>query len=174
MTIHPLGRITRLLGTHRTARRATTALAVLGLVLAPAGIASAAPSAVPASVPGAILQSASFTFNTMDDDKDFDTQLRLEVLDNQNRVVGITNGTFGQFKDQTQNGPFPLRIRGGITEASLVGGHLDVLITPNGNDTWKFDGEVDLGFDSDFQFTSIGRTVLSQSNRELRLPLDIF
>jgi hypothetical protein len=174
MNVHPVGRITQLLRTSRVARYATTTVAALGLVVGPAGVASAAPSVTPASVPSAILQSASFTFNTQDDDKDGDTQLRLEVLDNQNHVVAIANGTFGLFKDQSQNGPIPLRVRGGITEGSLVGGHLDVLITPNGNDTWKFDGEVDINFDSDFQFTTFGRTVLSQSNRELNLPLDIF
>ncbi|MGW7573398.1 hypothetical protein [Streptomyces sp. NPDC054765] len=95
------------------------------------------------AAPGATLTDASITFFTLDDNKDSDTLLSIQVLDRSNRVAASATGFFGQFGDDTTH-QIPLKLRPGFTWDALQAGHLRLNIQPHGDDTWKFGYELDL------------------------------
>jgi hypothetical protein len=139
------------------------------LLLGSAGAASAAPvshaGGVTPHLAGATLTGATITFNTFNDDKDFDTFVRVTVTGT-NGLAAVTSGFFGLFPDQSTRGPFRMTTRSGVTWESLTDNHVVISITPNGNDTWKFGFEVDLAFsDGSVEPEFLDFTVLSQSNR---------
>ncbi|MEU2952337.1 hypothetical protein [Streptomyces xanthochromogenes] len=162
---------------NTTGRAVASAAAVLAVVLGSAGMANAASPPVsshsastahasPAAT-GATLTEASITFFTLDDNKDHDTLLTVQVLDRSSRVAASATGFFGEFKDGSTHA-VPLKLRPGFTWDSLQGGHLRLNIQPHGDDTWKFGYELDLSFsDNDFAPTVESRLSLSEDNKTL-------
>ncbi|MFL6075271.1 MAG: hypothetical protein ACJ73S_17895 [Mycobacteriales bacterium] len=151
--------------------RFLVAALVAGFALMFGGASAAHAGTVHPDGPGATLTSASITFFTLDDDKDGDTQLTVQVLDNSGRAVAVFSGQPGLFDDQSTH-TIPLRIRSGVSFDSLSAGHLRISIQPNGDDTWKFGFEQDLNFsDGDFIPTLIDRTSLSEDNKVFTTPL---
>ncbi|MFD9636872.1 hypothetical protein [Streptomyces violascens] len=123
------------------------------------------------AAPGATLTDASITFFTLDDNKDSDTLLSIQVLDRNNRVAASATGFFGQFGDGTTR-PVTLKVRSGFTWDALQAGHLRLNIQPHGDDTWKFGYELDLNFsDGDFAPTIQSRLSLSEDNKTRLDPL---
>ncbi|MFF3152617.1 hypothetical protein [Streptomyces sp. NPDC057910] len=167
-----------------TGRAAVSAAAVLAVVLGSAGMAGAAGPASPAAsahrasaahespaATGATLTDASITFFTLDDNKDHDTLLTVQVLDGSSRVAASATGFFGEFKDGSSHA-VPLKLRPGFTWDALQTGRLRLNIQPHGDDTWKFGYELDLSFsDGDFAPTVESRLSLSEDNKTLLDPL---
>jgi len=139
------------------------AAASAALMLTLSGAAKAAtPGGVTPQAVGANLTTATVTFNTLDDNKDSDTLLTVQVLDVNGRVDATASGFFGEFANGSSH-PIPLRVRPGVKWETLVGGNLKVSIQPNGDDTWKFGFVADLEFDDfDFSITTVERTSLSE------------
>jgi hypothetical protein len=122
--------------------RLVAVAAVLGLVacatVATAGAASAAP--------GAVLQKATVSFHTNDEDKDADTHVTVWVRDKNGTTAAFVSDDFGHFNDHSDNGPFALQIKNQSSWNDLEQGATTVRIDPNGNDTWRFNVSVDLLF----------------------------
>jgi hypothetical protein len=162
-----LGMLTRLL---------IALAAVAAVLVTQAGTASAAPirlapTAVRAPLASPVLTGATIKFFTFDDDKDFDTFLRADVLDSNGRLAALTTGFFGVFPDQTVRGPFAMSVRSGVTKDILDGGQVHLRIVPNGNDTWRFGFEVDLTFsDGSFEPVVVDSTQLTQNSRDGSFP----
>lgn len=167
-----------------TGRAAASVATVLAVVIGSAGAASAADGASPASsshhasavhvrpaARGATLTGASITFFTLDDDKDGDTLLSIQVLGRNNKVAASATGFFGKFGDGSTR-QISLKLRPGFTWDALQGGHLRLNIQPHGDDTWKFGYELDLSFsDGDFAPTIASRLSLSEDNKTRLDPL---
>jgi hypothetical protein len=95
----------------------------------------------------AVLTRASVTFHTNDDDKDDDSQVEVTVRLMDQMVVASIADEFGHFDDHSDAGPFDLLITQAASRAALKTGSVAVKISPNGNDTWRFNFFLDLLFD---------------------------
>lgn len=95
----------------------------------------------------AVLTRASVTFHTNDDDKDDDSQVEVTVRLMDQMVVASIADEFGHFDDHSDAGPFDLLITQAASRGALKTGSVAVKISPNGNDTWRFNFFLDLLFD---------------------------
>lgn len=155
------------------ARAAAVTAASTALILGGVNAASAATasSGVAPRATGATLTSASITFFTLDDNKDSDTLLTIQVRTGGGTIAASKTGFFGQFGDGSTT-TIPLSLRAGITWDALQTGNVKLNIQPNGDDTWKFGYELDLNFsDGDFVPTVESRLSLSEDNKIFTDPL---
>ncbi|WP_203906183.1 hypothetical protein [Rhizocola hellebori] len=140
------------------------------LLFATASTASAATAVqsggvAPAAV-GANLTGATITFFTLDENKDDNTFVRVQVRDENGALASTTSGFFGEFKDGTTRGPLPMTVRSGIKWETLTFNSVTISIVPDGNDTWRFGFEVDLFFsDGSVEPEFIDFVSLSQNHR---------
>jgi hypothetical protein len=153
----------------RLALAGSAVLALLGTGIGSAAATpaahGAAPRAIPATAPGATLTGATATFATLDDDKDDDTQLSIQVQNPAGSPVAAAAGTFGLFPDHRTTGPFNLPVLVPVTAGALDNGLIRIAIAPNGNDTWKFNYEIDLFFSDGTTIPITGvNQVLSESS----------
>lgn len=103
-------------------------------------------SALAATVPQASLRNATISFHTNDDDKDNDTAVSLRLICGNQEVASVDRITGTRFPDQGDNGPFAFNVHGNPSQAVMNAGTLKVHISPNGNDTWKFNATLTLEF----------------------------
>lgn len=97
------------------------------------------------SLTDATLVSAIASFHTNDDDKDHDTTLSISV-EKDGKLIASVSGVSGEFKDHTDNGPFGLTVHGTTKKSELSGAVTKLTITTVGNDTWRFNYDLDLAF----------------------------
>ena len=95
----------------------------------------------------AVLTRASVSFHTNDEDKDGDSQVEVTVRLMDQTVVASIADEFGHFDDNSDAGPFDLLITQAASRGALKTGSVAVKISPNGNDTWRFNFFLDLLFD---------------------------
>jgi len=95
----------------------------------------------------AILTRASVSFHTNDEDKDDDSRVEVTVRLMDQTVVASIADEFGHFDDHSEAGPFDLLITQAASRGALKTGSVAVKISPNGNDTWRFNFFLDLLFD---------------------------
>ena len=95
----------------------------------------------------AVLTRASVSFHTNDEDKDDDSRVEVTVRLMDQTVVASIADEFGHFDDQSEAGPFDLLITQAASRGALKTGSVAVKISPNGNDTWRFNFFLDLLFD---------------------------
>lgn len=115
----------------------------------------------------AVLTRASITFQTNDEDKDDDTLLDVTVALMDGTVVAQVSDVFGTFHDNHEDGPYDLELVDPRTRGETKGGNVTLKISPNGNDTWRFDFFLDLLFDDDAHLIAWARGLeLSDSQRE--------
>ncbi|HXJ79095.1 MAG TPA: hypothetical protein VMS64_10480 [Candidatus Methylomirabilis sp.] len=96
----------------------------------------------------ALLSRASVTFHTNDEDKDADSRVEVTVQLMDDTLVASITDEFGHFDDHSDAGPFELLITDSTaTRGALKTGHVSVKITPNGDDTWRFNFFLDLVFE---------------------------
>jgi hypothetical protein len=95
----------------------------------------------------AVLTRASVSFHTNDEDKDGDSQVEVTVRLMDQTVVASIADEFGHFDDHSDAGPFDLLITQAANRGALKTGSVAVKISPNGNDTWRFNFFLDLLFD---------------------------
>ncbi|MEU6156067.1 hypothetical protein ABZ816_39425 [Actinosynnema sp. NPDC047251] len=114
-------------------------LLALGLTVSGGGIASAGVGEAKVSGQDAALTKVRITFHTLDDDKDHDTCLDVNVTDNTGRQIGHLDQDFcpDQFPDGDVDGPFTLTLLAGATWESMRNGQVTVRVSPDGNDHWN-------------------------------------
>src|ERR1700687_507457 len=95
----------------------------------------------------AVLTRASVSFHTNDEDKDDDSQVAVTGRLMDQTVVASITDEFGHFDDHSAAGPFDLLITQAASRGALKTGSVAVKISPNGNDTWRFNFFLDLLFD---------------------------
>jgi hypothetical protein len=118
-----------------------------------------------------LLQRASITFRTNDDDKDHDTAVGVYVVI-RNETIAYIYDEFGHFPDHSDTGPYTLLIvhrlpRHAIRQAKVVVG-IDPVMGPIGGagDTWRFNFLLDFLFeDGSHQLSKGSRLELSTWNR---------
>jgi hypothetical protein len=95
----------------------------------------------------AVLTRASVTFQTNDEDKDGDTLVDFTVQLIDGTVVASFSNELGHFDNDAENGPFDLKLVDPRTRGELKTGNVTLKISPDGNDTWRFNFFLDLAFD---------------------------
>jgi len=95
----------------------------------------------------ATLKNALITFRTNDDDKNKETNVTVEVRDNEGDLAARISDPFGLFDDQTTNGPFNLEVLKKSDKSLLDGGTVMLRIDPAGDDSWHFNFLLELYFD---------------------------
>jgi len=119
------------------------------------------------------LANANISFHTNDEDKDYDTNVRITVYDFHNVVCARIASDFMHFNDNSDAGPYPLTVQNSSTKDLLQRGKVAVHIQPNGHDTWRFSFFLDLIFE-DGSHLSGGSTglQLSQRNQDYQTGLE--
>jgi hypothetical protein len=115
----------------------------------------------------AVLTRASIRFQTNDEDKDVDTLLDVTVALMDGTLVAQVSDFFGTFQDNHEDGPYDLELNDPRTRGEMKGGNVTLKISPEGNDTWRFNFFLDLLFDDDAHLIAWARELeLSDSQRE--------
>ena len=119
------------------------------------------------------LTNCKITFNTLDDDKDFDTLLTISVRDHNNTLAAYTSNTYGCFHDEHPNGPYALEIRNPSTKESLQNGTINLNVNPVGNDTWRFNFTLNLIFSDGSSLSASANNIeLNEDNTNITLGID--
>lgn len=100
------------------------------------------------------LVNAMVSFRTNDDDKNKETNVTVEVRDNQGELAARISDPFGLFDDQTTNGPFDLELIKREDKSMLQGGTAMLRIDPAGDDSWNFNFLLELHFDDSTALTA--------------------
>ena len=100
------------------------------------------------------LVNALVSFRTNDDDKNKETNVTVEVRDNQGELAARISDPFGLFDDQTTNGPFDLELIKREDKSLLQGGTVMLRIDPAGDDSWNFNFLLELHFDDSTTLTA--------------------
>ena len=152
---------------HLIVRRTILAVALIPVLLAlsltPASAATVrvGKSAVPNTLPSAALTTASVTFTTRDEDKDDNSAVQITIITNTSAIAATTFGTYGHFDDGSTHGPFPLAVTPGITAANLSTGLIRMDFETFGDDTWRFNYSITMGFSdgTSFIFRDTGKSL---------------
>ena len=117
-----------------------------------------------------LLQRASITFRTNDDDKDHDTAVGVYVVLRDETIAYIYD-EFGHFPDHSDTGPYTLLMvhrlpRSAIRQAKVIVGIDPVMDLFGRGDTWRFNFVLDFLFeDGSHQLSKGSRLELSTFNR---------
>lgn len=111
------------------------------------GKAVSVPATVTVIQPPPVLTSARVFFHTTNDNKDHDTNVVVNVNCDSGTVASVSSNFGGEFRDNTDNGPFgmtvvapqPINRVNGVCRAELTE-------QPNGHDEWHFNWWVELTF----------------------------
>jgi hypothetical protein len=119
------------------------------------------------------LRNANISFHTNDEDKDHDTHVTAVVKDCNNVVVARISNDFGHFNDNSDAGPYALRVTNSSSKTCLQKGFVTVRVDPNGHDTWRFNFFLDLQFaDGSHLSGNVDGLSLSHNNRQQTFGLD--
>jgi hypothetical protein len=117
-----------------------------------------------------LLERASVTFHTNDDDKDHDTAVGVYVVLREDTIAYIYD-EFGHFPDHSDSGPYTLLLewrapRHAIRQARVIVGIDPVMLPLGRGDTWRFNFMLDFLFeDGSHQLSKASRLELSTFNR---------
>jgi len=92
------------------------------------------------------LVSGSVTFHTFDNNKDAKTRVTMTVREIGGTIAARISNNFGEFNDNSENGPYNLVIINPSFKSQLRSGNVTVRIDPEGNDEWAFGFFLNLGF----------------------------
>src|SRR5262249_28198310 len=110
------------------------------------------------------LVGANITFHTNDEDKDNDTLVFVSVQNSATTVAAQIEDRFQHFNDHSDAGPFDLLVVNPLPRDQLKTGNMTIRITPNGNDTWRFNFFLDLRFsDGSHLFARASRLQLTET-----------
>lgn len=137
------------------------------------GISLLAPVASASPQPGdEQLVKASVKFHTTDNDKDGDSHVTVYVKEKDGTIAARTDGDFGRFPDNSDNGPFGMQVIDPASRDDMSGGQTVIRIDPKGHDTWQFTAYVELEFSNgrkkNFQSENL---TLSQDGRQQSFPI---
>lgn len=91
--------------------------------------------------PNAVLNSGTISFHTNDEDKDDDTNITVTVRQSDGTIAAHISDGLGHFNDHSDNGPYTLQVFNPGTRGEMSTGNITIRIDPNGNDTWRFNGD---------------------------------
>lgn len=99
-----------------------------------------------------------FSFDTLAEDKDWDTSVQVELLKNNHlfaskQISGQVPPVSGAqpndyWKPGFNTGPMDMDLIGVVTDADLSGSNFKVTIKTNGSDGWSFDAHLYVTFDT--------------------------
>jgi hypothetical protein len=101
-------------------------------------------------------------FHTLDDDKDWDTELAMYVYGPRRNLVAQRDRQLGKFRDGT-NIAFDLTMFDTLDEDEIDASFSTLEINPNGDDTWRFDYEIDFFLEDG---RAVGRKFIHRSLSE--------
>jgi len=113
------------------------------------------------------LASAEIRFDTMDNDKDHDTFVNVEILRSDGYKAASVYNVGGKYNDHSSH-TVGMSVFA-ADAASLSGASLRIWINTNGNDKWDFSAKVTLRFDDRSErVIDVGRMVLTQDDSQLQ------
>jgi hypothetical protein len=108
---------------------------------------------------------AKITFQTNDEDKNDDTLVLVSVRNSATTIAAQIEDRFQHFNDHSDAGPFDLLVVNPLPRDQLKTGNMTIQITPNGNDTWRFNLFLDLRFsDGSHLFARASRLQLTETH----------
>lgn len=130
-------------------------------------------AAIDFSLGAQTLANANIKFHTTNDDKDDDTHVTIVVMDGNNTVIARTDNDYGHFDDNSDSGPYALKVINPSGRSECQRGSIKIHIDPHGHDEWHFNFFLTLIF-SDGSTLSGEATGLSldQDRKEQTLGLD--
>lgn len=93
-----------------------------------------------------MLRNSHISFHTTDNDKDSDTHVIVTLIDSDGVVAARISDDFGHFDDNSENGPYALKVLNPTRKDILQNGDITIRIDPKGHDTWDFDFFLDMTF----------------------------
>lgn len=113
-----------------------------------------------------ILTAATIHFHTNDEDKDSDTHVTILVRDENGVTAARIDSNFVRFADNSDH-TYPLVVKNASTNVAMQRGSVYIRIDPKGNDTWRFNWDVDLVFsDGSHLGCEVALVQLSETARE--------
>lgn len=100
------------------------------------------------------LANCTITFHTNDEDKDDDTHVTVNVVDDNNVNCAHLDNDFGHFNDRSDEGPFALNVQNASVIDNVQRGNITIRIDPNGHDTWRFNFFLDMQFSDGRHFSA--------------------
>ena len=91
------------------------------------------------------LISVSATFDTTTNDKDHDTDLDVNVYNNQGVLLAARTGIGGHWNDHSTH-IVSLDLKNALPKPQVPAGSVRLDIHPNGNDKWEFNYHIDLTY----------------------------
>jgi hypothetical protein len=120
----------------------------------------------------AVLTGVRVVYRTRDDNKDHDTRLESWINMSGGREAAYAS-RYGEYDDWSEHVVDLTPKTNVMRKADIRGSWLQIRVTPNGNDTWRFRCEVTLYFsDGSFHSKSFPEpTTLDQGSRQANKPL---
>lgn len=122
--------------------------------------------------PPAVLTGATLSFTTLNEGKDTDSQVTVQLLRSNNELGAELRVAGTKFDDNTHAAPMALSIAGPFQVSDVNTGSVRIRMTPDGRDTWSFDMRLVLTFSDNTQRTFAWQGVrLDEHSPERTLPL---
>jgi len=94
------------------------------------------------------------------------------LLDKTGNNVAAIDDDFGHFDDNSDSGPYSIRILNAASLDAMSGGTVVIHIDPNGNDTWRFNLTLTVGFSDGSRFGLVQENLeLSQDHRDFQVGI---
>lgn len=119
------------------------------------------------------LTSAVVSFKTRNDNKDDDSKLDIWMELSSRGTFAKKLKIYGEFDDNSYQS-FPLIINEQIKKSQVRGSYTKLFLSPNGNDTWKFNIYINLTFTDGTSYSYTYNTEsLSQEVRQKSYPHNV-
>ena len=97
------------------------------------------------------LAGATVTFTSLQDGKDADSGLTVQLLRGSNELVAEARTAGTKFNDHSTAPPLVLSVEGPLSDADARAALLRLQLTPDGRDTWTFNVRMTLTFSNNNQ-----------------------
>lgn len=108
---------------------------------------------VTTQAPTAVLTGATVSFRTLEDGKDDESRLTVELLRRNEQLAAELRVVDIEFNDNSQTTPMAIPLTGTFRVSDIDSGEMRLRLTPNGDDEWNFDMHVALTFSDNTQRT---------------------
>jgi hypothetical protein len=153
-------------------RTISCALLMAAAVIASACGATTRPGSTTSQTATAVLTGATVSFRTLDNGKDTNSQLNVQLLRPNNELGAELRVAGVKFDDNTQGAPMAFSISGPFSLSDINNGSLRIRMTPDGRDTWTFDMRLVLTYSDNAQRTFAWQGIrLDEHAPERTLPL---
>ena len=154
-------------------RTISCVLMTLAVVVTSAcGATARSGSTATTQVSGPTVTGATISFRTLDNGKDTNSQVTLQLLRPNNELGGELRIVGMKFDDNTQIAPMAMSVSGPFHMSDINDGSVRIRMTPDGRDTWTFDMRLVLNFSDNSQRTFAWQGIrLDEKAPERTLPL---